>query len=160
MSKPLINRLLLENSNKATESTTEALGKQLALDWNQEGSFIAWKTPQKSEDVRQQARQITELGSADLPTHRVLFRKVAKGLDEKDFVIAQHELRIKQLEVRVQQLEPRKRRKVKTSPNSRFAGIEAIKKAQVEAGDHQIEAEDSETSEDSDSIIDCIIVKE
>ena len=52
------------------------------------------------------------LRDADSTICRVLFRKVAKGLDEKDFVIAQHELRIKQLEARVLQLEPRKRRKV------------------------------------------------
>ena len=32
---------------------------------------------------------------ADSVTTRMLFRKVAKGLDEKDFVIAQYELRIK-----------------------------------------------------------------
>ena len=43
-------------------------------------------------------------------------------------------------------MELRKRRKVRTSPNSKFVGIEAIKKAQIEAGDRQIE-------EDSDSII-------
>jgi ABC-type antimicrobial peptide transport system ATPase subunit len=56
----------------------------------------------------------------------VLFRKVAKGLDDKDYVITQHELRIKQLEARVLQLEPRKRQKVVTSPNSKFIDIEAI----------------------------------
>ena len=109
--------------------------------------------------MRGQASKITELGDIDLSTRRVLFRKIAKGIDEKDFVIAQHELRIKQLEARVEQLEPRKRRKVKTSPNSKFAGIEAIKKAQIEAGDRQIEAEDSESSDDSASTIDCIEVQ-
>jgi hypothetical protein len=62
-------------------------------------------------------------------TARVLFRKVAKGLDEKDFVIAQQELRIKQLEAKVVQLEPRKRRKVQLSPNSKFASIRAIIRA-------------------------------
>ena len=46
-----------------------------------------WKTPQKGEDIRDQARQITGLRTVDLPTARVLFRKVAKGIDEKDFII-------------------------------------------------------------------------
>ena len=100
------------------------------------------------------------LGDADLVTCRVLFKKVAKGLDEKDFAIAQHELRIRQLEAKVVQLEPRKRRKVQTSPNSKFVRIQAIKKAQIEAGDRQIEAEDTEMSEDNDSTMDCIIVEE
>jgi hypothetical protein len=41
------------------------------------------------------------LRDADSITYRVLFRKVIKGLDEKDFIIAQYKLRIKQLEARV-----------------------------------------------------------
>jgi hypothetical protein len=40
-------------------------------------------------------------------------------------------------------LEPRKWRKVRTSPNSKFAGIEAIKRAQIKAGDHEIMPEAS-----------------
>jgi hypothetical protein len=56
------------------------------------------------------------------------------AFNKKDFVIAQHESRIKQLEARVLQLEPRKRRKIVTSPNSKFADIKAIYKIQVAAG--------------------------
>ena len=72
---------------------------------------------------------------ADPATTRVLFRKISKGLDDKDFVITQYERRIQQLEARAVELQPRKRRKVVTSPNSKFADIEKIYKAQVEAGD-------------------------
>jgi hypothetical protein len=143
MSKPLMNRLLLENSNISVEQASETSKRKLVPEWNFDGSIIAWETPQKSEDIREQARQITRLGDVDLTTYRVLFRKVAKGINDKDFVIAQHELRIKQLEARVVQLEPRKRRKVRTSPNSKFVGIEAIKRAQIEAGDREIMPEAS-----------------
>jgi hypothetical protein len=38
--------------------------------------------------VRKQAYQIIELEDTNILTRRVLFEKVAKGLDEKDFVIA------------------------------------------------------------------------
>jgi len=130
-----MNRLLLENSNKAAEQTPGTLAKDFIPEWNRDSSFVTFQTPQKSLDIREQAKQITGLETTDPATARVLFRKVAKGLDDKDFVIAQHELRIKQLEARVLQLEPRKRRKVVTSPNSKFADIEAIYRAQVEAGD-------------------------
>jgi hypothetical protein len=68
-------------------------------------------TPKKLEDLRDQVYQISQLGNASPPTARVLFRKVSKGWEERDFVTAQHERRIKQLEARVIQLEPRKRRK-------------------------------------------------
>jgi len=59
----------------------------------------------------------------------VLFKKIAKGLNDKDFIIAKQERKIQALEARVVQLEPRKRRKVRTSPNSKFANIEKIYKA-------------------------------
>ena len=88
LSKPLINRLLLENSNQSIEQASETSRKELVPDWNLDGSAIDWVTPQKSEDVRKQAHQIMELEDIDIPTRRVLFQKVAKGLDEKDFVIA------------------------------------------------------------------------
>ena len=57
-------------------------------------------------------------------------------------------------------MEPRKRRKVKTSPNSKFAGIEAIKKAQIEAGDRQIEEEDSDGTVQLSSILSHITIRE
>jgi hypothetical protein len=95
MSKPLMNRLLLENSNISVEQASETSKRKLVPEWNFDGSIIAWETPQKSEDIREQARQITRLGDVDLTTYRVLFRKVAKGINNKDFVIAQHKLWIK-----------------------------------------------------------------
>lgn len=54
---------------------------------------------------------------------------------EKDFVIGQQKLRIKQFESRIVQLQPRKRRKIQTSPNSKFASIEDFMRAQMEARD-------------------------
>ena len=92
--------------------------------------LVAFTTPQKSEDIRDYACQITRFKIADLTTAKVLFRKVAKGLNNKDFVIAQHKRRIKQLE-------PKKWQKVVTSPNSRFTNIKAIYKAKIEAKDRQ-----------------------
>ena len=83
-----MNRLLLENSNNPSKQASETLETELGPDWNVDGSFIEWETPLKGKDIREQARQITRLGDADSATCRVLFRKVAKGLDQKDFVIA------------------------------------------------------------------------
>ena len=90
----------------------------------------------------------------------MLFRKIAKGLDNKDYVIAQHELRIKQLEARVLQLEPRKRRKVVTSPNSKFVDIEAIYKAQIEAKARQNVPLDSNSVVSVASTLSHIKIKE
>jgi 4-hydroxybenzoate polyprenyltransferase len=137
ISKPLINRLLLENSNKAAEEPLQPSRKDVVPEWIQDSSFRVWKTPQKSKDVQEQSRQITRLKQTDTTTTRVLFKKIAKGLDNKDFIIAKQEHKIQALKARVVQLEPRKRRKVRTSPNSKFANIEKIYKAQMKARDRQ-----------------------
>jgi len=73
--------------------------------------------------------------------------------------LTQANLRVKQLESKLKQLEPRKRHCVKTSPNGKFADIQAIKQAQIEAGDREIEEEDSNSSIDSISTGDCIEVQ-
>lgn len=44
--------------------------------------------------MRKQAYQIMELEDTDIPMRRVLFEKIAKGLDKKDFVITQYKLQI------------------------------------------------------------------
>jgi len=53
------------------------------------------------------------------------------------------------LEAKVKELVLKKRRKVKTSLNSKFIGIRAIKRTQIKARDRQIEAEDFNVSIDS-----------
>ena len=88
MSKPLMNRLLLENSNKPADLSSETLGKVLVLEWNQNRSVIELWTPEKSEDIREQARQIIKLETVNSVTAKVLFRKITKGINQKDFVIA------------------------------------------------------------------------
>ena len=54
---------------------------------------------------------------------------------------------------------PRKRRKVRTSPNSKFADITAVQQAQREAREANIEGEASEIANLSDSILDCIEIE-
>ena len=57
-------------------------------------------------------------------------------------------------------MELRKRRKVRTSPNSKFVGIKAIKKAQIEARDRQIEEEDSDSIIQLSSTLSHITIRE
>lgn len=57
----------------------------------------------------------------------------SQGFEEKESLIASQELRIQNLETRLEALRPKKRRKVRTSPNSKFANIKAIQQAQEEA---------------------------
>ena len=73
--------------------------------------------------------------------------------------MASHELRIQSLEVQLEKARPKKRRKVRTSPNAKFAGIKDIQKAQNEANGEQIEEEALDIASLSDSTADYIKVK-
>ena len=154
-----MNRLLLENSNKLEEESRKRKAEEPLPEWNADQSLFKVPTPQKLDNVRDQVHSIARLGKASVPTARVLFWSVSKAIDQRDFVIAQHKRRIQILEAKVQQLEPRKRRKVKTSPNSKFVGIEAIKKAQYEARDRQIDEEDSDTIGELSSTLSHITIR-
>jgi 4-hydroxybenzoate polyprenyltransferase len=159
MAKPLMSRLLLENSNNDSAPAPKDLIREEGLVWNENISAIQWETPRKARDVRLQADIITRLGETDLPTRRQLFKKLAKGWDEKDYALAQAELRIKQLEAKIEGSQPKKRRKVRVSPNSKFASVRAIKVAQIEAGDREIEEGDSDSSVNTEATGDCIEVQ-
>jgi 4-hydroxybenzoate polyprenyltransferase len=160
MSKPLMNRLLLENSNKLDEQTLGTSRNVQALEWHDSQSAAEFQTPQKGEDVRRQVSQITGLQTIDSSTTRVLFRKISKGIEQKDFVIAQQEMKIKQLESRLVQLQPRKRRKVQASPNSKFVSIEDIMRAQIEVGERQNVPLDSEGTTTLASTLSHITIEE
>jgi hypothetical protein len=54
---------------------------------------------------------------------------------------------------------PRKRRKVRTSPNSKFTDIAKIQQAQLAAGEARPDIEDDEEANLSDSTIDCILIE-
>jgi 4-hydroxybenzoate polyprenyltransferase len=160
IAKPLMSRLLLENSNNSKQESLKHQTEKPVPDWNTDQALFEVKTPRKGDDVREQVYTISQLGKASAPTARVLFRKISKAVDQRDFIIAQHERRIQQLEARVQQLEPRKQRKVRVSPNSKFVGIEAIKQVQIEAGDRQIEEKDSDRTIDLSSTLSHITIRE
>jgi len=90
---------------------------------------------------------------------QLLFRKVEKSLDLKDFKITRLRQKIEALEVEVERLKLIKRKKVVLDPNIRFATIADIWKAQRDTG-REIK-EDSEASKGSKSDSkpeDCIIV--
>lgn len=159
MAKPLMSRLLLENSNSIEENITNDSNNDLQLDWNDISSKVQWETPRKTKDIYFQASTVTRLGTLDLPTQRQLFRKLTTGFGEKEYALTEANLRIQQLEERLEQVQPRKRRKVATSPNSKFVNLRAIKQAQIEAGRSDIAESESFITLESSSIGDCIEVQ-
>lgn len=90
----------------------------------------------------------------------MLFRKIVKGIDKKDYKLKKANIKIRELKERLEQLKPKKRRKVQTSSNSKFVTTRAIFKAQIAAGDRQIIPVEPESEEDSDFTVLCIEVEE
>lgn len=88
----------------------------------------------------------------------MLSKKVSKAFDEKDAELATALRKVEALEAQVEAGRARTRMKVKLSPNSKFADIEAIHKAQLEAGeikDNTAESSDSDLPSEAGS---CILV--
>lgn len=62
------------------------------------------------------------------------------------------------LEDQVEAMRPRKKKRVRISPNSKFADIEAIQRAQIEAGETIDNTAESSDTKLPSEIGDCIIV--
>ncbi|OLN96151.1 hypothetical protein CCHL11_03195, partial [Colletotrichum chlorophyti] len=77
---------------------------------------------------------------------------------ERDVERAFSQRTIEALKAQVENKRSRKRTKVKTSPNSKFANIRAIQKAQEEAGNVETTIDESNRSESPSDEEDCIVV--
>ena len=149
--------MLLENSNSKedTSQATQAFDRRLIIDSPQEILF----TPRKSTEIKAQVAKFQMLVDSDPSTQRLLFRKIIKGFEEQESVLADHSYRIQSLEVQLEKARPRKRMKVRTSPNSKFADIAMIRRTQLAAGEARPEEEDEEEANKSDSTLDCILIE-
>jgi len=145
--------LLLENSNKSIDSTLPKPQETPILPPEVFNTSIEVQTPKVRKNLYLQIRALASGSHDQLPTQRLLFKKIVKRIDKKDFELGRANMKIKELEERLEQLRPKKRRKVKTSPNSKFVIIRAIREAQIAARERQIEAVESELDRDSDSTI-------
>nr|XP_036576889.1 transposase [Colletotrichum truncatum]KAF6783710.1 transposase [Colletotrichum truncatum] len=150
IARPLMSPLLLENASKPSKPgySTPMRASDGGKDenWASATSIVAWSTPKKTVDLYDQLSLFSKLDK-DQQTQRLLFRKVQKGFDEKDYQLATAEKKIAMLEAEVEAGMVRKRRKVQMSPNSKFANIEAIHKAQIEASEIKDSSDESSEPE-------------
>ncbi|KAK4073597.1 hypothetical protein Purlil1_12985 [Purpureocillium lilacinum] len=161
VAKPLLSPLLLENSNKRKKDAKNApdgFRSPFSMSgWQTDASQIAWSTPRRPQDLKVQVLQFNQLDD-DVPTKRLLFRKITKGFDEKDGLLAKAQLQIQALETQLAAVKPKKRKRVDTSPNSRFADIEAVRRAQEEVNAAENVDSDGTEAELSEIGDDCIVV--
>lgn len=114
-------------------------------------------TPRASRELRALTR-VYDPTSHSTTTQRLLFRKVEKGYDEIDWQLKVLQRENEILRGKLEAVAPSKRKKVETSPNSRFVSIEAIRRAKIEAGEIEAESADEEGSEKSETPESCIVV--
>ena len=153
--------LLLENAKTPAKQAGEVhkgyLDNQGSGKWAADISAVAWSTPRKRDELRDQFSLFSKL-DIDTPTQRLLFRKVQKGFDGKAYELAIAYRKIEVLQAQVDASRARKRRKVKISPNSKFADIEAIRRTQIEVGEVDDNSDESSDLENPSDLEECIVV--
>jgi hypothetical protein len=157
MSKPLLSPLLLENSNARIDTlqASQSDTRPSRID----SPLVILSTPRKSIEIKAQVARYQKIGDNNSSTQRLLFRKIIKGFEEQESVLASHSYKIQSLEVQLEKARPRKRMKVRTSPNSKFADISDIRRAQLAAGEAINREEDKEEGNKSGSTLDYILIK-
>ena len=161
MAKPLMSRLLLNSTStpakQGDQVCTELSDGHRSEKWMTETSAVSWSTPKKRNELHGQLSLFSTL-EKDQNTQRLLFRKVQKGFDQQAYELAVAQRRIEALQAEVDAGRARKRRKVRMSPNSKFADIEAIRRAQIEAGEVEESTVGSSDAENPSDIESCIVV--
>ena len=78
-----------------------------------------------------------------------MFRKIIKGFEEQESVLADHGHRIQSLEVQLE----------KARPNSKFTDIAKIRRTQLAAGEARPEEEDEKEANKSDSTLGYVLIE-
>jgi hypothetical protein len=138
VARPLMNSMVVGETNNEPSTPKDipigGTGGSRALSQTiLQGDSSVWSTPKKSVDLALQLRafQQTEGTSA---TSRVLFQKVRKAYDEKVIESTLQKRKIMALEATVESLRPFKKKAVQTDPNTKFATVVEIQRAQIAAG--------------------------
>ncbi|KXH47156.1 transposase [Colletotrichum nymphaeae SA-01] len=137
LSNPMVSSGPAIPLNDTTNAGQTTANTAKVVDWTSAASVVDWSTPRKASDLCGQLKLFTEL-SPDHNTQRLLFRKVKKAFSEKSFLLASSQQQVRVLEARVKRMAPRKKKSVQTDPNTKFANIRDIKRAQEDAGERLI----------------------
>ncbi|KAL8318152.1 hypothetical protein RB597_001529 [Gaeumannomyces tritici] len=161
ISKPLMSRLLLENSNQGPPGTSAVGTGQIRAPKTPtkvpRTCQRAWKTPTKSRELASQMEDFTSTIQAP-PTKRLFLRKIRKGFTLKDLEIADYQRKISSLEAQLEAARPRKRKSLHPDPNETFLSGRQIYRQRE--GLEEAESISSESAEESDEgeVQDCIVV--
>ncbi|KAI3532057.1 transposase [Colletotrichum abscissum] len=165
--KPLMNPMVLpEPPAKPTTPKTTSQGRKRCHNgqqttpvepWDSASSAVVWSTPRKLAELSGQLHLYTQLDN-DTSTQRLLFRKVKKGFTEQAWQLAAAQQQLAQLRAQVTNAAVRKRKTVQIDPNTKFANIRDIHRAQIEAGEKEVITAESSDSECPSEAGSCIVV--
>ena len=162
MAKPLMSRLLLENSKNSADNghqqhppqtPTARLTNRPTLGVGP----VEFTTLRKKTDRR---TYLDNLGTQfqHPSTRRLLFRKLEKIFDEKDYQLAQLRQENEALKARLGGTTAGRRKRVVPDPNQRFVNIEQIRRAQIAAGRVENPVAEESRPESPEEAEDCIVV--
>jgi 4-hydroxybenzoate polyprenyltransferase len=144
-------------SKKGTDAGQTTGKAREALDWASATSVVDWSTPRRASELCDHLKLFTEL-SPDDNTRRLLFRKVKKAFGEQAYHLATSRHQVRVLEAKIERMRPRKKKTVQTDPNTKFASIWNIQRAQEDSGDRIVSPSRLAGVELPRDNNDCIIV--
>ena len=160
--KPLRSPLLLENNNKASNNAAVGAQQEVKKVVNTQveclDEYDVWKTPHKVTDLTVQLAQININSTARRHRH-ILFRKVGRAFNKKTFELAAFQRENEALKAEIEHKRGGKKKKVELSPNSKFAGIADIRRAQRAAGTIPDISDESESPDSEGTTESCIVVR-
>jgi len=161
IAKPLMSRLLLKNSNNNSpgypEHPPQTPAPRLSTRSTLGVARAELRTPRKKTDRRSYLNNLATLFPHP-STKRLLFRKLEKVFDEKDYELAQLRQENEALKVRLEGTTTGRRKRVVPDPNQRFVNIEQIHRAQIAAGRIEDPVAEEGRPESPEEAGDCIVV--
>ncbi len=162
IAKPLMSRLLIENSNNtAKPDNQQHLPGTPAPRQTYRPTLVAnpvkLRTPWKKIERRDYVDALAT-GLSHPSTRRLLWRKVEKVIDEKDYQLALLGQENEALKVRLEGSTTVRRKKVVPDPNRKFVNIEQIHRAQVAVGRAEDPIDEESGSDSPEEAEDCIVV--
>ncbi|OAQ57469.2 transposase [Pochonia chlamydosporia 170] len=121
MSRPLLSKSL----KSATQPLKEITQETPQMCTKQQNDLL--QTPQRGSQIFDYIPQLLRPKDID-PTARQLFRKIRKGIDDKNMQLVEAEQKIQSLQRQIDHQKPRKKRKVIHDPNRKFANIKDVEK--------------------------------
>lgn len=149
-------------ANKSLSDVPEASAIRPLPPQETSENHVAWKTPKKAKDVRDQFRRLAQITTI-YPSQRLLFKKIIKAFEEQDVQLAALEKERESLEAELASImQARKRKRLQLSPNSKLItikDIEDMRRAPEESGrvvgSRIAESEHAESATEDQ---DCIVV--